>query len=287
MGLTPMISLPFIDAHHHLWDIQRLSYDWLSEVPQLNRNYTLPEFQGAVGAWPLEQSVFVQSEVARDESLDEVAWVSELATLEPRIGGIVAWAPVESIAALASMLQQLRRFPLVKGVRRLLQTESEDFCRDADLIRGVESLAAQDLSFDLCIYHRQLAAATELVRACPQVRFVLDHCGKPDIRNRQLDPWRSQIQQLSEFPNVWCKLSGLITEGDPSRWTIDDLRPYVNHVIDCFGCERLMFGSDWPVVCLAGSYASWGTAVWELVRDRTMAERTQLFHETALKFYRL
>ncbi len=282
-----MMTIPFVDAHHHLWDPQRMDYAWLAELPSLNLRHAIPEFQSAVGTLPLEQSVFVQCEVARDQSLDEVAWISDLAAREPRIGGIVAWAPVELPDSLPVLLEQLRKFPLVKGVRRLIQTEADDFCRERNFIRGVSLLADYDLSFDICIYHQQLPAVLELVRSCPHVRFVLDHCGKPDIEYRQLDPWRDRLRELSSLPNVWCKISGLVTEANQECWTLDDLRPYVAHVVECFGCERLMFGSDWPVVTLAASYTRWVEGLWELVADWPAANQTRLFRETARAFYRL
>jgi L-fuconolactonase len=154
-------------------------------------------------------------------------------------------------------------------------------------VEGVRLLARFDLSFELCVYHRQLASAVELVRRCPDVRFALDHAGKPGIRDGLMEPWRTHVAELAALPNVWCKLSGLITEADHAKWSSAQLRPYMKHVIERFGFERVMFGSDWPVSEQTHRYDEWVEIVDWALADASHAERRRLFRDNAVAFYRL
>jgi len=176
----------------------------------------------------------------------------------------------------------------VKGVRRLLQAEPDDaFALRPDFVRGVRALADYDFSFDICIFHRQLPAVIELVRRCPEVRFILDHLGKPDIKAGLRDPWQAHIRALAALPNVVCKISGMVTEADHARWTVDDLRPFFETVYDAFGPDRVMFGGDWPVVLLASSYKRWVETVDALTQGLSEDDRRKLWAENARRVYRL
>jgi L-fuconolactonase len=283
-----MTDFPLIDTHVHLWDPGRLSYPWLAEVPALNRPFLPDDYRRAGGPVPVAGMVFVQCECLPVQSAAEVAWVAELARAEPRLRGIVAQAPLEQGAAVEADLAQLAANPLVKGVRRLLQAESDDaFCLRPDFVRGVQLLPRYGLSFDLCIHHRQLANVVQLVRQCPEVRFVLDHIGKPDIKAGRLDPWRAELRALAALPNTWCKLSGLATEADCAKWTPADLRPYFEHTIEAFGAGRLMFGGDWPVSTLATDFPRWVATVDAALGGASPEERHRIFVRTAEDFYRL
>jgi L-fuconolactonase len=190
----------------------------------------------------------------------------------------------ETIAAL----DRLRGRPLLRGVRHLIQGEADpDFCRRPEFIAGVRAAGDRGLSFDICVKHHQLASVVGLVGACPGTRFILDHAGKPDIRARLLDPWRAEITALARQPHVACKLSGLVTEADPAAWTVDDLRPYVEHLLDSFGPARLLFGSDWPVVKLASSYTRWLDAALMLLAQLPAAEQAAVMSGNAQRIYRL
>jgi L-fuconolactonase len=198
----------------------------------------------------------------------------------------VAFAPLEKGAAAGDALARLAANPLVKGVRRLIQSEADpEFCVKPDFVRGVRSLAAHGLSFDLCLRHPQLAAALRLVRQCPDVRFVLDHLGKPEIRSGRLEPWRAELRELSRRENVWCKLSGLVTEADHAGWKPADLRPYLDHAIGCFGLDRVMFGGDWPVSTLATDYPRWVAALDEALRGCTPDEAQRVYVRNAERCY--
>ena len=275
-----------VDSHIHYWQPQLLRYEWLAELPSINRPYLPADLARAAAAVPLEKIVFVQADCVPADGLREVAWVSELATAEPRIQAIVAFAPLEQ-EDCASYLAQLRQYPLVKGVRRLIQGESVAFAAQPDFVRGLQKAADFDYTFDICIRHQQLEAVVEMVRLCPNVRFVLDHFGKPAIKAGILEPWTTHLRQLAELPNVYCKLSGLVTEAEWQTWTSADLQPYVDHALAVFGPERLMFGGDWPVSVLATDYARWLQTAETAVSYLGEAEQDSIFYTTANAFYRL
>lgn len=278
---------PYVDTHVHFWDPDRLRYDWLETVPAIRRPYLPQDLQEAIGDLELEALVFVEADCHPDQALEEVHWVSELAQTEPRIRGIVAHAPLQEGERARGHLLALRDYPLVKGVRRLIQSEPLGFARDPDFMWGVRLLPEYGFSFDICVYHRQLADVLYLVEACPEVDFVLDHVGKPGIRDHQWEPWAGQIRELATHPRVYCKLSGMVTEADPDHWTPEDLRPYMEHVLACFGPDRVMFGSDWPVVNLAADYRRWFQVVQDFLAPLDAVDRRKILRDNAIRFYRL
>jgi L-fuconolactonase len=279
---------PFIDTHVHLWDTRRLRYPWLQEIPKLNRPHLLEDYLEAVAGTPVEALVFMQCEVDPSQALAEALWVEELAAREPRLQGIVAWAPLEKGPAARPFLESLSQLPKVKGIRRIIQYESDqDFCLRPDFLRGLRMLPEFGWSFDLCIAHAQLGNTARLVRQCPEVSFVLDHIGKPDIRGAAWEPWASELRELSRLPNVCCKISGLITEADHAGWKREDLKPYIAQVVDCFGFERLLFGGDWPVVTLAGQFRQWLEALEWALESASEDARRRLYHDNAQLIYRL
>jgi len=284
-----MPSFPIVDSHVHVWDPERLRYPWLAEAPPvLKHRHGLDDYRRACGQVPVAKFVFVEAGCDASQSRAEADWVSELAATEPRLKGIVAHAALEQGAAVEPALAQLATMPLVKGVRRLIQEEKDDaFCVRPEFVRGVRLLPRHGLSFDLCIYHRQLGNVIKLVRQCPDVRFVLDHIGKPDIKSGTLDPWRAELRELSRLDNVWCKLSGLATEADWAAWTPADLRPFLDHVVDCFGVDRVMFGSDWPVAVLATDYPRWVSTLDDALRGCSPDELRRIYVRNAEVFYRI
>ncbi len=279
---------PIIDAHHHLWDLKRLRYDWLNEVPAINRSYFISDYQEAISGLNVVKSVFAQANATSECSRDETLWILSLADSPGTpIEGVVAWAPIED-PEVEAYLEQLPRHPKLKGVRRLIQSEEDSyFCARPAFVNGVRLLEKFSLSFDVCIIHHQLPAVIQLVREAPEVSFVLDHIGKPDIKGGVTEPWATHIRELASEDNVVCKLSGLVTEADMETWTAQDLKPYIDHVIDAFGFDRLMFGSDWPVCTLASDYGRWLGAVQEATADASDEEKYHLFYGTAERFYRL
>jgi len=281
-------DFPIVDTHLHVWDPENLSYPWLDDVPLLNKSYLLPDYDHACGPVQVERMVFVQAEADFSMFREETAWVSQLAQQDSRLQGIVAWAPLEKGEAVRDDLEALAQNPLVKGIRRIIQFEPDiEFCLHPDFVRGVRALSDYGLSFDICINHIQFANTLRMVDQCPNVRFILDHIGKPDISQQLMDPWKQQMQELAAFPNVCCKMSGLVTEADHQAWQPEDLRPYIDHVIACFGFDRTLFGGDFPVVLQASAYTRWvETLDWALA-GCSESEKKQLYHDNAVAFYRL
>ncbi len=275
----------FIDSHVHFWDQRVLPYPWLAEVPSIAGPHTPAELHVEAGNNFPAKMVFVECGAP---GFDEVNWIEELAAAEPRIAGIVAKIPVNAGRTTTQAIAGLKRHPLVRGARHLIQDGVDpNFCLQPQFLAGVRALGAAGLSFDLCCRQHQLDAVRLLVEKCPDTRFILDHFGKPDIKGGRLDPWREHIAALAALPNVDCKLSGLITEADHDAWTIAHLRPYVDHVLATFGPGRLLFGGDWPVVKLAGAYARWLDTARVLVSHLSPRAQAAVFHDNALRVYRL
>jgi L-fuconolactonase len=237
----------------------------------------------------IEAMVFVEVDVAPGAHLAEVEFVQEQSRTEPRLRAVVASMPLESGRAVEADLAAYSRFPLARGVRRLIERHDREpgWCLRDDFVAGVKLLPRFGFTFDLCVFHAQLAEATELVRRCPEVSFVLDHIGKPGIRAGLWEPWAGELRAIAACPNVWCKISGVVTEADHAAWTEAQAAPYIAHAIDCFGFDRVMFGGDWPVSELATRYSRWVALVDAVTSKASPAERRKLFHDNAVAFYRL
>ncbi len=283
-----MPAVPFVDTHVHLWDPMRLRYAWLDGDEVLDRRYELPEFRAATEGLPLEAMVFMQCEAEPSQYLDEARWIAGLATQEPRLKGMVAYAPVERGAAIRAELDALAEFDLLRGVRRLLQSEPDpEFCLRPGFIEGVRTLESYGLSFDICITHRQLKSVIAFARAVPNVPLILDHIGKPGIKDGLMEPWATEMRALAELPNVVCKISGVVTEADHKAWTEDELKRYVSVAIEAFGFDRVMFGGDWPVALLGLSYRRWTEIVDAVLTGTSADEQRKFWHDNAIAFYRL
>jgi len=284
-----MPPVRIVDSHVHLWDPTRFRMPWLDGNAVLERSYGLTDFRAQADGLAVEAIVYLQVEVAPSYALLEAQWVASLPPQGPPIRGIVAWAPLEyGERARAFLDAAVAVDSRVVGIRRLYQDEPDpDFCLRPDFIRGVQLLPEYGLFCDLGLRQHQLRNTIGLVRACPEVSFVLDHLGKPDIERHRLDPWRDEIRELAAFPNVLCKLSGMVTEADRERWTTADLVPFAEHVLDTFGEDRVMFGGDWPVVLMASSYRRWVETVDELVGGLSAEAQRKLWRENARRFYRL
>lgn len=284
-----MITFPIVDTHLHVWDPNHLRYLWLPNVPLLNKPYLLADYNRACGPVKVERMVFLQCEADFTQYQEEADWVSGLAKQDRRIQGIVPWAPLEKGDGARPALEKLTRDPLVKGIRRIIQFESDvNFCLQPGFIRGVQLLADFDLHFEICIKgDEQFANTLKLVRQCPRVKFLLNHIGKPFIKEHITEPWRTHLNSLAALPNTWCKMSGLVTEADFAKWTPADLQPYIEAVMAAFGWDRVMFGGDWPVAFQATEYPRWVQTLEDAVRGATPAQLKKLFYDNAVRFYRL
>jgi predicted TIM-barrel fold metal-dependent hydrolase len=288
-----------VDAHVHFWDPAALHYPWLDAIPPLDRAFLPSAYRGAAGEIPVSRIVFVEANCRPDEAAREVAWVERLAEAEPRIAGIVAFADLTAGlgagdsglgaggSGLGCTLDGLCRAPLVKGIRQNIQGQPAGFCVQRAFVDGVREVGRRGLTFDLCGTHDQLGEVVQLVRQCPDTRFVLDHCGKPAIRDQRTEPWRGHIAALAAQDNVSCKLSGLLTEAAPEGWSDDALVPYAAWVVESFGAERVMYGSDWPVVTLAGSYCDWYGFTERITSGWSAVERSHFYEGNATRVYGL
>ena len=272
-----------IDSHQHFWKYDPVEYAWIDESMSVLKEDYLPDRLA-----PLLRSTGFDGTVAVQASttVSETRYYLELAQAHAFIRGVVGWVNL-CASDVPAILADLSAQPKLVGIRHVLQSEPDDFMARADFRRGIASLAQFGLSYDILIFARQLPAAIDLARAFPEQRFVLDHLGKPAIRLAALEPWRRHIRQLAELPNVYCKLSGMVTEAHWRRWTPDDLAPYLEVALESFGPRRCMIGSDWPVCTLAGDYRRVTDVVSAYVSRLSLEDQSAILGGTAASFYRL
>jgi len=256
---------------------------WITdEMHAIRRDFLPADLEPLLAAATMDGCVAVQA----DQSDAETRFLLELARLHPFIKGVVGWVDLRS-PDLDATIEALAADPHLCGIRHVAQAEADDFLTQDDVVRGIERLGRMGLTYDILIYERQLPAALVLTARLPDQPFVLDHLAKPPIRVRRLEPWATHLRELARRPNVCCKLSGLVTEANWTRWRSADLQPYVDVALEAFGPDRLMFGSDWPVCLVAGSYEQLYGAIADCVSALSVAERDALFGGTAARFYGL
>lgn len=277
---------PIIDTHLHLWDTTLMRYPWLESVPTINQSFLLQDYQRAVQDYQVAQLVFVQAACLPEQYLDEVRFVTAQAEKDARIRGIVAYAPVETGKQLTTVLDILKGYPLVKGVRRMYD-DNPALCCSPAFLEGVHLLGENGFSFDISIKPASIPDTIKMMAAVPDTLFILDHLGKPDIKGGGLAAYQAQIAAMAKLPNVVAKLSGLITEANWNNWTAAELVPYIQHAVDCFGTDRLLFGGDWPVVLLAGTWVQWIEALEVGLAGCSAADLQKIFYDNAVNIYRL
>ncbi|HEY6168240.1 MAG TPA: amidohydrolase family protein [Verrucomicrobiae bacterium] len=272
-----------IDSHQHFWRYGAAEYPWIRQEWPIRRDFLPLHLQPLLSATGLDGSIAVQAR----QTLDESRWLLELADQHPLIKGVVGWADLRS-SCVEEQLAAFAKHPKFVGVRHVVQDEPDDsFMLQPDFLRGLGTLKQFNLTYDILIFPKQLPAAITLVGKFPEQSFVLDHIAKPFIRDGTLAPWREQIRELAKFPNVLCKVSGMVTEAKWSDWKADDFKPYLDVVFAAFGVERLMYGSDWPVCLLAGSYEKVFALVHDYVAPLSTEAKEQFFGGNAARFYGL
>ncbi|MEV4122332.1 amidohydrolase family protein [Micromonospora sp. NPDC049645] len=277
-----------IDAHHHLWVRARHPQPWIDPhtMAAIDDDFTPVELAPAARVAGVTQTVVVQSVAVRSETPELLGVAAD----DPLIAGVVGWVDLtaDEVGRRLDRLRAARGGERLVGIRHLVQSEPDPTYLDRpDVRRGIAAVGAAGLAFDLLVRPRQLPAAIRLVRDLPEVRFVLDHLGKPPLGRADLGDWPSDLRALAAEPNTTAKLSGLVTEVDGGFWTTADLRPAVEHALDVFGPDRLMFGSDWPVCLLATSYVRWVTVLDGLLGSLSDHERAAIWRQTAGRVYRL
>jgi L-fuconolactonase len=281
-----MSAFRVIDSHVHFWDPSVLRYPWLASEPALDARFGPADFP-PLASGDVDAVVFVEANPAPELAPDEVRWVDGLADAEPRIAGIVAFIDLLDEPRRAAALERLAATPRVVGVRHNIQHQPAGFALQPAFVRGVQAVGASGRPFDLCITADQLDEVTELVERCSGVTFVLDHCGKPAIRDDAYDGWARDLERLASHDRVSCKISGLLTESREKQRNAEQLSRWIGRARDCFGASRLLYGSDWPVSTLGGGAAKWRTIVDEITSTWTEAERRALFAENASRLYGL
>lgn len=275
-----------IDAHQHFWQLrQPFNYGWLDnpKLARIRRDYLPEDLKPHLDATGIQASVFVQTQ----HDVAENRWVLGLAERSDFIAGVVGWVDLASPECEAQLLE-FKDHPKFVGVRHVTQDEPDDnFIIRPDILRGLKTLEKYRVPFDLLFYVKHLKHAATLGKLLPELPMVVDHLAKPRIKDQSLDDWLPQLREASKCPNIYCKLSGLITEADWQQWKPSDLRPYVEAAVDAFGPERCMYGSDWPVCELAGSYEQAFTALNTALGTLSTSESNAIFSETARRFYRL
>ena len=273
-----------IDSHQHFWQVGRFDYPWMSsEVEVLYRDYLPPMLEPILKEHNVAQTVLVQA----SNTIEEMRWMLSLADAHPFIAGVVGWVDLMS-DEIEQQLDELTSHPKFKGVRHLVESEPmDDWLVQPSVLNGLRILARHNVSYDLLVHTRHLKRVKRVAESCPELRLVVDHLAKPPIARGEIKEWAQEIKELAAYPNISCKLSGLVTEADHASWQMDDLRPYVELALESFGAGRLMFGSDWPVCLLAASYGQVLESFQSLFADLNEDERSRIFGKNATEFYRL
>ena len=277
-------AAPRIDAHQHFWRYDPAAYSWIDDAMAAIRRDCLPgEAQREMAAAGFDAGVAVQAR----QTLEETCSLLALADGHPSIAGVVGWVDLQA-ENVRHQLAQVAAHPKLVGIRHVLQSEPDDrFMLRSEFCRGLALLEEFGLAYDILVYSRHLAVAAELVKRFPRQRFVLDHLGKPDIRHGERRGWERDLRALASCPNVWAKLSGLVTEADWTAWTPEDMRPYLDVAFDGFGAERLMIGSDWPVCTVAAGYARTMAVVGDYLARKPSHERDAVLGGNAQRFWNL
>ena len=272
-----------VDSHLHLVDRGQLRYPWLDDVPGLARDWSLDDYLAEARAAGIEGAVHVEVDVADQDRERETAWIG--ASPDLVIGAVASCRPEEQ--GFAAYLERVAASPKLRGLRRILHTMPDELGHGTLFAENLRLLPRYALTFDLCVLARQLRIALHLARSCPDVQFILDHCGVPDVRGRALDPWRADLAAVARLPNVACKISGLVAYADPDGWSVEDLRPFVEHAIAVFGWDRVLWGSDWPVCNLTADLGRWVAATHDLLVGTSEDDKARLLGRNAERFYRL
>lgn len=271
-----------IDAHQHFWKYNPEQYEWINDaMAALKRDFLPADLKPLLEPEGFDGSIAVQ---ARQDT-EETNWLLHLAAENEFIKGVVGWVDLCS-PDVGAELERLADHAKFVGVRHVLQDDPDDlFMLRMDFKRGIGLLAEHGLAYDLLLYPRHLPTAARLVREFPDQQFVLDHIAKPLIADGLIEPWDRDIRELAEFDNVWCKLSGMVTEAGWNDWTKEDFRPYLDVVLEAFGPDRLMIGSDWPVCTLSGQYAETMGIVQDYVTNLDPAQQERILGGTCAEFY--
>jgi L-fuconolactonase len=268
-----------IDSHQHFWQLGHFDYPWMSsDLGVLYRDYLPDDLEPILAQNGVDKTVLVQA----SNSVAETRWLLELADANPFIAGVVGWVD------LMSADLELSTHPKFKGARHLVESEpSDDWLIRPAVLSGLKKLSARGCTYDLLVHTRHLKYVPRVAETCPELQLVVDHLAKPPIAKNEINEWAHAMRPVAAFPNIYCKLSGLVTEANWTSWQTEDLRPYVDEALNLFGTDRMMFGSDYPVCLLASSYDRVLGSFQELLKDLSDPDRDKIFSRNAQRFYRL
>lgn len=282
--------LPVIDTHQHLWDLQKLKLGWMKPGHPLNADHKPEDYAKAIAGLNVVKSVYMEVNVVPEMKQTEANYVVELCKngKSTMVAAVIGGDP--SGDTFAEYITPYKGDKYVKGVRHILKSEDtpKGYCLKEPFVKGIQLLGELGLSFDLCCRSAELPDMTELVKQCPKTKFILDHCGEPaaSFTDKQWTQWRTDMATLARQPNVVCKTSGFLANGyEKGKWQANDLVPAIDGTIDAFGIDRVMFGGDWPVVTLAGSYADWLGALRQVIAKRPDADQKKILHDNAARVY--
>ncbi len=282
-------DIPIIDTHQHLWDLNRFRLPWIQKGTPLARSYVMKDYLTATRGLNVVKSVYMEVDVEPKQQQAEADYVSEICRQgkTPMAAAVISGRPAE--AGFAAYINRFKGNRYVKGLRQVLHNKGTPagYCLQPAFVRGIRLLGELGMSFDLCMRPTELLDAVKLIEACPDTRFILDHCGNANVQARDRRQWQRDIARVAACKHVVCKVSGIVASARPGKWTADELAPIVIHTLDSFGPDRVMFGGDWPVCTLAASYRQWVVALKQIVRTRSATEQRKLFHDNAARFYRL
>ena len=275
--------MKIIDTHQHFWKYNAADFGWVNDEMKILRTDYLP-----LDLYPILQKNDVEGCVAvqADQSEKETEFLLQMANENPFVVGVVGWVDLCG-ELINERLKYFKQFSKLKGFRHILQGEEPSFMLQQNFLHGIGLLHQYSYTYDLLIYPQHLSAALELVKQFPFQSFVIDHIAKPNIGKNEMDKWEKGIMDLSSCSNVFCKISGLVTEANWAGWTTADLTPYIDKVVQYFGVDRIMFGSDWPVCLLASSYDNWLKVVKEYFASYSIEDQEKIFSKNAIKFYHL
>jgi L-fuconolactonase len=288
-GNKEKTQLPIVDTHQHLWDLSKFKLPWIEKGSPLAHSFVMKDYLAATAGLNVVKSVYMEVDVAPEQQLAEAEFVIKVckARKTPMVAAVISGRPAS--AGFKKYITRFKDSPYIKGLRQVLHNKGTParYCLEPAFIKGIQLLGELGLSFDLCMRPGELLDGKKLVEACPDTRFILDHCGNADVQAKDRAQWQRDMAQIAKCKKLVCKVSGIVASAKKGKWTADDLAPIVNHTLDVFGPDRVMFGGDWPVCTLAATYKQWVEALKEIVKERKKSEQRKLFHDNAVKFYGL
>lgn len=282
-------DMPIVDTHQHLWDLEKLRLPWLKDEPSINKNFVTSDFVEATKGLGVVKAIYMEVAVDDADLNLEVDYVTNLCNdkTNPTVAAVIGGRPASK--DFAKYLTRHKYNPYIRGIRQVLHVPEtpQGFCLQEEFVQGIQLLGKVGLTFDLCMRSQEIGDALKLVNACPDTRFILDHCGNAGVHDADLTQWKKDMEAIAGCERVIGKISGVIASGKGGTWSIENLSPIINHTWDVFGPDRVVFGGDWPVCTLGATYAQWVKALKEIASSRSTEHQRKLFSENAIKHYKI